>query len=132
MAENKTEETADNAENKKEIHKEDSLASEEEKVEKLHLKTKQIPAIVMLSAGSIAAISTYVQHVQVMRSLVIIFVTLLVFWFLGEVTKSILDLIEYDPPLDENSDDENQGSEELENIESEEGEKDDKTTTDEA
>ena len=109
---------AEKNDQKKEILKEEKLEQEEEKpVEKLHLKTRQIPAIVMLTAGLIASVSTFIQHLPLLNSLVIILVTLLVFLFLGSVAKSVLDLIEYDPPEDP-SEAEDGDEESLENIES--------------
>lgn len=95
----------DDGENKKEIKKDDELQEneEEKEPEKLHLKTKTIPAIVMLTAGLIASVVTYIQHFPLLNSLVIIFVTLLVFLIIGDVIKSVLDLIEYDPPVSEDA-----------------------------
>lgn len=95
----------DDGENKKEIKKDDELQEneEEKEPEKLHLKTKTIPVIVMLTAGLIASVVTYIQHFPLLNSLVIIFVTLLVFLIIGDVIKSVLDLIEYDPPVSEDA-----------------------------
>jgi len=84
----------EDAQQVKEILKDDGLETGEDNREISHLKTKPVPAIVMLMAGLIAAVYTYVQRLGLYRSLIIIFVTLIVFLILGEVMKALLDRIE--------------------------------------
>ena len=77
----------------KEILKEDELLEEEAPVTE-HLKTKPIPAIIMLLGGSVSAVYTYIQGRELKDALIIIFVTLLIFLILGEIIKLLLDRIE--------------------------------------
>ncbi|MBR4175532.1 MAG: hypothetical protein IKR56_09345 [Lachnospiraceae bacterium] len=76
----------------KEILKEDELLEEAPVTE--HLKTKPIPAIIMLLGGSVSAVYTYIQGRELKDALIIIFVTLLIFLILGEIIKLLLDRIE--------------------------------------
>ena len=76
----------------KEILKEDELLEEAPVTE--HLKTKPIPAIIMLLGGSVSAVYTYIQGRELKDVLIIIFVTLLIFLILGEIIKLLLDRIE--------------------------------------
>ncbi|GEM_PF-975736 len=107
---------------KKEIRKEPELAETEEKEpEIVHLKTKTVPAIVMLLAGSVAAIDTFIQHYPLKNSLIIILATLLIFLFIGEIIKMLLDRVEVIVPeetMEEEGNDE--GSEEGEESQPEE------------
>ena len=87
----------------KEILKEDELLEEEAPVIE-HLKTKPVPAIIMLLGGSVSAVYTYMQGRELKDALIIIFVTLLVFLILGEIIKFLLDKIEIVVPVEEKGD----------------------------
>ena len=87
----------------KEILKEDELLEEEAPVIE-HLKTKPVPAIIMLLGGSVSAVYTYMQGRELKDALIIIFVTLLVFLILGEIIKFLLDKIEIVVPVEEKED----------------------------
>jgi mannitol-specific phosphotransferase system IIBC component len=55
------------------------------------MKTKQVPAIVMLIAGFFTCIVSIFQHIEVGQFLEILFVVLVSFYILGCVIKIILD-----------------------------------------
>jgi len=94
-------EQPDDQEVKKEILKDDELIEPEKEPEKLHLKTKTIPAIVMLVAGLVAAVDTFIQRYPMKKALIVIFCTLLIFLILGNIVKALLDRIEIIPPKEE-------------------------------
>lgn len=116
---NNKKEAKNKSSDKKEILMEDELIEEVEP-EIVHLKTKPVPAIVMLLAGLIASISTYVQRIPTKDSLIIILVVLIVFLILGNIIKMLLDKIEIVIPVEEEEvSEEEQEAEEPENIEKE-------------
>lgn len=86
---------------KKEILKDDELIEPEVEPEKLHLKTKSIPAIIMLLAGLVAAVDTFIQRYPIKKALPVIFLTLLLFLVIGNIVKALLDKIEIEPPKEE-------------------------------
>lgn len=105
--------------NKKEILMEDELVEEKEP-EIVHLKTKTVPAIVMLLAGLVSSVSTYIQKIPTRNSLIIIFITLIVFLIIGNILKMFLDKIEIIIPVETPEDEELEDEEvETENIEKE-------------
>lgn len=55
------------------------------------MNTKKIPAIVMLLAGTVACIATYINHYSLEDMLVVLLLTLVVFLIIGIVIKLILD-----------------------------------------
>jgi len=55
------------------------------------MNTKRIPAIVMLLAGAVTCIVTYIDGYDIKDTLFILFWVLLVFLVLGIVVKRILD-----------------------------------------
>lgn len=98
--------TEEEAKVKKEIHKDDDIAEEEKEPEKLHLKTKTIPAVTMLIAGLVVAIDTYFQKYTLKNSLIIILVTMVVFLIVGDVIKLLLDRVEIVVPVEQNEEEE--------------------------
>ena len=78
----------------KEILRDDELSEDEGIDEIQHLKTKPVPAVIMLTAGLIAAVYTFIQGIGLYRSLITIFTTLIVFLIIGEIIKALLDRIE--------------------------------------
>ncbi len=60
------------------------------------MKRKLIPPFVMLLAGLIASIRTYMLHYDLKRSLTIILVVLVIFYLLGSLVKFMLDVFEKD------------------------------------
>lgn len=92
----------DSSKQEKEIRKEEELAEENViEPEYEHLKTKSIPAIIVLLAALIAAIYTFYQRMPVKDSLVCILVTIIVFMMIGGIVKAILDKIEIPIPIPE-------------------------------
>lgn len=55
------------------------------------MKTKSIPAIIMLTAGGIACIVGITGYMETERFMKMLFVVLIVFYFLGCIVKMILD-----------------------------------------
>lgn len=55
------------------------------------MKTKSIPAIIMLTAGCIACIVGITGYMETERFMKMLFVVLIVFYFLGCIVKMILD-----------------------------------------
>lgn len=94
------------------------------------METKKIPAIVMLLAGAVACIVTYINHYSLEDMLVVLILTLVVFLIIGVVIKLILD--SFNIPNDEDKvDDEgevveksSESSEEEENQENEANDED--------
>lgn len=75
-----------------------SFNSSERKTEPLRLKTKPIPAVVMLLGGGIVTADVFIQQIEFRKSLIIILVSLVVFLFAGELVKYLLDRIELPNP----------------------------------
>ena len=63
------------------------------------MDTKKIPAIVMLLAGTVACIVTYINHYDLKDMLVVLILTLVIFLIIGIVIKMILD--SFDLPEEE-------------------------------
>ena len=55
------------------------------------MKTKQVPAIVMLTAGFVTCVISIMQHMEFGRFLKILLLVLICFYNLGCVAKVILD-----------------------------------------
>lgn len=55
------------------------------------MKTKQIPAIIMLIAGLVTSIAAVINHMETVQFLKILVVVLIVFYIIGCVGKVILD-----------------------------------------
>ena len=55
------------------------------------MKTKQVPAIVMLTAGFVTCVISIMQHMEFGRFLKILLLVLICFYILGCVAKVILD-----------------------------------------
>ena len=89
------------------------------------MNTNKIPALVMLLAGAVAVIVTYINHYSLEDMLVVHILTLIVFLILGVVIKLIFDSFHIEEPDEDRVDDEGEVvektelSEENENIEDE-------------
>ena len=70
----------------------------ERKTEPVHLKTKPVPAVVMLLGGGIVTADVFIQQIEFRKSLIIILASLLVFLLAGELVKYLLDRIELPNP----------------------------------
>lgn len=89
------------------------------------MNTNKIPALVMLLAGAVAVIVTYINHYSLEDMLVVLILTLIAFLILGVVIKLIFDSFHIEEPDEDRVDDEGEVvektelSEENENIEDE-------------
>ena len=89
------------------------------------MNTNKIPALVMLLAGAVAVIVTYINHYSLEDMLVVLILTLIVFLILGVVIKLVFDSFHIEEPDEDRVDDEGEVvektelSEENENIEDE-------------
>ena len=89
------------------------------------MNTNKIPAFVMLLAGAVAVIVTYINHYSLEDMLVVLILTLIVFLILGVVIKLVFDSFHIEEPDEDRVDDEGEVvektelSEENENIEDE-------------
>lgn len=55
------------------------------------LRTSQLPAVIMLLGGAVAAVVTYVRGFSLRETLLIVLITLLGFYILGLILKRIFD-----------------------------------------
>lgn len=55
------------------------------------MKTKSVPAIVMLSAGFVACVAGICAHMEVADFMKMLLIVLIVFYLLGGVVKIVLD-----------------------------------------
>ncbi|MCI9438550.1 MAG: hypothetical protein HFH85_15590 [Lachnospiraceae bacterium] len=58
------------------------------------MNRKNLPLLLMLTAGAVTCIITYIEKYTLIEKLVSLFVVLLVFYFLGSVLKWTLDFFE--------------------------------------
>ncbi|MCR4909544.1 MAG: hypothetical protein K5985_12005 [Lachnospiraceae bacterium] len=109
------EERADNPEEAQieEVEGEEEPAEEVPEPE-IHLKTKTIPALVMLLGGSVTAVSCFVRHFPVIMMLEGILISLVIFLIVGEIIKMLLDRIVIKPPEKEEQDEEKSDGEVIE------------------
>ncbi len=70
------------------------------------MNTSKIPALVMLLAGAVAVIVTYINHYSLEDMLVVLILTLIVFLIIGVVIKLIFDSFHIEEPDEERVDDE--------------------------
>lgn len=69
------------------------------------MNTKRIPAIVMLLAGAVATIVTYINHYSLEDMLVVLVLTLIVFLIIGVAIKLIFDSFHIEEPDEDRVDD---------------------------
>ena len=70
----------------------------EEVKEEIHLKTRPIPALVMLLGGSVTIIICFIRHYEIIHSLELILAALVIFLILGTLAREILDNIVIERP----------------------------------
>ena len=70
------------------------------------MNTKKIPALVMLAAGSIAVVVTYINHYSLEDMLVVLILTLIVFLIIGVAVKLVFDSFHIEEPDEDRVDDE--------------------------
>lgn len=75
------------------------------------MKTKQVPAIIMLTAGFVTCILSIVQHMEFGRFLKSLLLVLICFYILGCVVQVILDK-NFVPMQEEEEEDNNDDAEE--------------------
>ncbi len=73
---------------------------EEEPPEEEHLKTKYVPAVVMLIGGAPIAISCFFRGYPLLKMLLVVLVALFGFWVAGGIIKIFLDKIVIIKPED--------------------------------
>ena len=69
------------------------------------MKLKRIPALVMLLAGAVAAIVTYINHYTLQEMLVVLILTLIVFLIIGVAIMLIFESFHIDEPDEDRVDD---------------------------
>lgn len=84
------------------------------------MKTKTIPAIIMLLAGFIACLAGIYAHMEVADFMKMLFIVLLIFYILGCVVKVIID--KNFTEMQEEETTEGEGTEESEDFRAEENE----------
>lgn len=55
------------------------------------MKTKTIPAIIMLTAGFVACIAGIIGHMETIKFTKMLFIVLILFYILGSVIKIVID-----------------------------------------
>jgi divalent metal cation (Fe/Co/Zn/Cd) transporter len=86
---------------------------------------KYMPLILMLAAGAVTCIITFVQNFSALDKLVALFIVLIIFYFLGSVLKATLDYFDKQNKEKEEAEKENEEGEVIEkDTEGEEGKKD--------
>ena len=84
------------------------------------MKTKAIPAVVMMIAGFVTCVLSFIQRVPTGDFLKDLLIVLILFYILGIIIKSILDFVfnresnKPDTLLDENQDDNDLNKEDIE------------------
>lgn len=76
------------------------------------MKTKSVPAIIMLTAGFIACIAGMYAHMEVAGFMKMLLIVLIVFYILGCIVKMILDKNFAEVPEEETTDGEEVQSDE--------------------
>ena len=89
------------------------------------MNTKKIPAFVMLLAGSVACIVTFINHYSLKDMLIVLILTLVVFLIIGLVIKAILDSFEL-PVEEDKVDDEGEVVEKVVESDGSDGEAEEK------
>lgn len=82
------------------------------------MKTKAIPAIIMLLGGASACVLGIINHYELMDYIVTLLIVLVVFFVMGCIVKMILDKNFQAEEATEKEDDSEATEEEKENIES--------------
>ena len=86
------------------------------------MNTKRIPAFVMLLAGAVATIVTYINHYSLEDMLVVLILTLIVFLVIGVAIKLVFDSFHIEEPDEDRVDDEGEVVEKTEEMLNEDSE----------
>ncbi|MCR5747169.1 MAG: hypothetical protein K6G03_05635 [Lachnospiraceae bacterium] len=70
----------------------------DDKPETLHLKTKPVPAVIMLVGGLFITVIVFIQQFEFKKALLTILVGMIVFLIVGDIVKMLLDRIEIPNP----------------------------------
>lgn len=97
-------ETSDGGEAQVDADQSASAEIYEKKPEPKRLKTKPVPALVMLFGGSVVAVDVFIQQLDLKTSLLLILAGLVIFVIIGQIVKLLLDRIELRDPETENVD----------------------------
>ena len=81
------------------------------------MNTKRIPALVMLLAGAVSTIVTYINHYSLEDMLVVLIITLIVFLIIGVAIKLVFDSFHIEEPDEDKVDDEGEVLEKTETTE---------------
>ncbi len=84
------------------------------------MKTKDVPAIIMLLAGGVYCLFGIIYKIPLMEFLIHLLIILLVFWMFGGIIRMILDRFMGEIVVKEEEDLENSEGEDLENESEEE------------
>ncbi|MBO4265849.1 MAG: hypothetical protein J5910_01540 [Lachnospiraceae bacterium] len=85
------------------------------------MNTKRIPAFVMLLAGAVATIVTYINHYNLEDMLVVLILTLIVFLIIGVAIKLVFDSFHIEQPDEDRVDDDGEVVEKTEESANTEG-----------
>ena len=80
------------------------------------MNTKRIPAFVMLLAGAVATIVTYINHYDLEDMLVVLILTLIVFLIIGVTIKLVFDSFHIEQPDEDRVDDDGEVVEKTEEV----------------
>ena len=86
------------------------------------MNTKRIPALVMLLAGAVVTIVTYVNHYSLEDMLVVLILTLIAFLIIGVAIKLVFDSFHIEEPDEDRVDDEGEVVEKTEEMQADESE----------
>ncbi len=84
------------------------------------MKTKDVPAIVMLLAGGIYCVIGILYQIPLMIFMIQLLVVLIIFWVIGGIAKSVLD--RFMGEIEEKTEEEEEDEESEEKEDSEKGE----------
>lgn len=78
------------------------------------MKTKQIPAVVMLLAGLILCIVGYIKQLELGEFLQLLLTGMIIFYIIGEIAKAVLDPFFREDEKNEEEESQDEDSEETE------------------
>lgn len=93
------------------------------------MKTKQIPALVMLLGGSVACIVSYINRYELKEMLVVLTLSLVIFLIFGVIIRLVLDSFEL-PQEEEKVDDDGEVVEKQSEAPEEDNNQEEGTSTD--
>nr|WP_318683583.1 hypothetical protein [uncultured Acetatifactor sp.] len=86
------------------------------------MNRKNMPLILMLTAGAVTCVITFIQNYSILGKLVSLLFVLVLFYFLGSVLKWTLDYFERQNQEETEEEEAGEGEEEATEAQSEEGE----------